>query len=232
MGTLAEMAEKVTSHVQAELWDRAKQAKPFGISIPLLFSAGLALLVDLFQWPRRWLISGFPILTCLVLLGSSKGYRLLPFIPLWMLVAALNLAYAVASTSWLLYSFFAACRCPAIFLTCLFQFAIVVDVVRRMLRSILKQLHFVNDKIAFFDIPALEIDTDVAGLMVIRGVSISLSALTIVAHSIDLGIKLSDDLELTIQMEKVTISPFRRIEVSDCMANIKVCKSLSLFTGY
>ena len=93
-----------------------------------------------------------------------------------------------------------------------------------MLRSLLRQLHFVNDEIAFFDIPALEIDTTVAGLMVIRGMSISLSTLTIIVHGVEVGIKLSDDLELAIQTEKVIIPLFRRIEVSDCMANVKVRK--------
>lgn len=105
----------------------------------------------------------------------------------------------------------------------------MADLMRRMLRLILKQLHFVNDKIAFFDIPGLEIDTDVAGLMVIRGLSISLSTLSIVAHGIEVGIKLSDDLELAIQTEMVTISLFRRIEVGDCMANIKARRSLPPF---
>jgi hypothetical protein len=84
---------------------------------------------------------------------------------------------------------------------------------------------FVNDKIAPFDIPALEIDTDVAGLMVIRGLSISLSTLTIIVHGVEVRIKLSDDLELAIQTEKVTIPLFRRIEVSDCMTNVKVRSS-------
>jgi hypothetical protein len=91
-----------------------------------------------------------------------------------------------------------------------------------MLRAFIKQLYFVNNKIAFFDIPALEIDTNVARLIVIQGLSISLTKLTIVAYSVKVGIKLSDNLEFAIQAEKVTIPLFRRIEVSDCMANIKV----------
>lgn len=158
-----------------------------------------------------------------VLLGASKGYRVLPFMPLWTLIATLNLVYAVSSTSWLLYGFFVAACYPAIFLSCLFQFSFVADMVRRTLRSLLKQLHFVNDKIAFFDIPALEIDVDVVGLLVIRGLSVSLSTLTIIAHGVEVGIRLSNDLELAIQTEKVTIPLFRRIEISDCMANLKVC---------
>ena len=106
-------------------------------------------------------------------------------------------------------------------LTCLFQFETAADILRRNLRGVLKQLHYVNDKVAFFNIPALEIDTDVAGLMVARGITLHLSTLTIVAHGIELGIKLSDDMEIAIQTEQVTVALFRRIEISDVYANLK-----------
>ena len=92
---------------------------------------------------------------------------------------------------------------------------------RTTLRSLIKRLQFVHDKVAFFGLPALEIDVDVAGLMVIRGVTIHLSSLTIVAHGIELGLKLSDDMEIAIQTEEVKIALFRRIEISDVYANLK-----------
>ena len=44
------------------------------------------------------------------------------------------------------------------------------------LRGLPKQLHFVDDKPALFNIPALEIDVDVDGLTIM---TISLSTLTI-----------------------------------------------------
>lgn len=66
------------------------------------------------------------------------------------------------------------------------------DVVKRGLRAALKQLHFIDDKIAFFDIPALEIDTNVDGLMMLRGITFSLSTLSFVVHGVEVGIKLSD----------------------------------------
>jgi hypothetical protein len=62
---------------------------------------------------------------------------------------------------------------------CLFQFATVGNFVSKSLRNVLKQLHFIDDKIAFFDIPALEIDTDVDSLFVMRGVRFSLSTLSL-----------------------------------------------------
>ena len=192
-----------------------------GIPTPILFSATTALLIALYEWPRRWLVSGCPVLTCCILLGASNGYRIAPFISLWTLIATLNLVYAVAATSWLLYGIFIAGCYPTIFLTCLFQFDTVADIIRRNLRSLLKQLQFIEDKIAFFDIPALEIDTDVAGLMVVRGLTFSLSALTVVAHGVELGIKLSDDMELALSTDKVTIPLFRRIEIGDVYGNLK-----------
>lgn len=93
--------------------------------------------------------------------------------------------------------------------------------VRGLLRRVLGQMHFVNDNIAIFDLPALEIDTEVDGLMVIRGVTLSVSTLTLEVHGVEVGIKLSDDMELALQTEKVTIRLFRRIDIGDVYANIK-----------
>lgn len=187
----------------------------------MFFAAGVVLALLLYQWPRRWLVSGAPVLTFCILLGAQKGYRILPFIDLWALLSILNLAYSVASTSWLLYGLFAASCYQAIFLTCLFQFTFAANFVRTTLRSLLKQLQFVQDKVAFFNLPALEIDVDVAGLMVIRGVTFHLSSLTLVAHGIELGLKMSDDMEIAIHTEEVRVALFRRIDVSDVYANLK-----------
>lgn len=95
------------------------------------------------------------------------------------------------------------------------------DLTRKSIRALFKQLHFIDDKVALFDIPALEIDTKLDGLVVLRGITFSLSTLSFVVHGVEVGIKLSDDMELTVQTERVTISLFREIEVSDCFANLK-----------
>jgi len=97
----------------------------------------------------------------------------------------------------------------------------VGNLTRKGLRALLKQLHFIDDKIAFFNIPALEIDTDVDGLMVLRGVTFSLSNLSFVVHGVEVGIKLSDDMELAIQTEEVTVRLFRGIDIGGCYANLK-----------
>lgn len=101
------------------------------------------------------------------------------------------------------------------------QFRSVARHVRKGARSLLKQLHFIDDKVAFFDIPALEIDTDVDGLMVLRGITFSLSTLSFVVHGVEVGIKLSDDMELAISTERVDVRLFRGIDIGDCFANLK-----------
>jgi hypothetical protein len=197
------------------------QRPPISIGTPFLFAAIVAALVATWEWPVRWLISGTPILSLCILMGAAQGHRILAIIPLWTVLSTLNLAYAISATSWLLYGVFTSLVYPAILFVCLFQFDRVARIARRSLRKIILELHFVHDTIALFDIPALEIDVDVDGLMVVRGLTISLSSLTVVAHGIEVGIKLTDDMELAISTETVTIALFRRIEISDCFANIK-----------
>lgn len=186
-----------------------------------LFAAATVVFLAVFHWPFRWLLAGAPLLTYSILLGASKGCRILPFINLWTLVLLINLVYSVAATSWLLWWGYAAACYPAIFLSCLFQFDTVARFARRKLRTLLKELQFANDKIAFFDLPALEIDVDVEGLMCIRGMTFSLSSLTIIAHGVEVGIKFSDDMELALAVDKVTVRLFRRIDVEDVYGNVK-----------
>lgn len=192
-----------------------------GLHYPIAYASLTVLLVTLFKWPLRWLIAGAPILQFFVILGGAQGNRILPGFHLWPLFTTLNLLYSICSTSWLLYWVFAALCYPAIGLTCLFQFAFASDFARRNLRKLLKELHFIDDKIAFFEIPALEIDTEVDGLLVVRGVTFLISTLSFVVHAVEVGIKLSDDMELAIQTERVEVRLFRGIWIGDCYANIK-----------
>lgn len=174
------------------------------------------------SWPFRWVISGAPILVYVVLLGEAYGHRILPFVPVWTIFTTVNLIYVVSATSWLLYWVFAACCWPTILVASLFQFDAPGGFARRMLRkTFLRDLHFIDDQIAFFDLPALEIDTEVKGLFVVRGVSLSLSTMTLVAHGVEAGIKLSEDIELAIQTDKVVVPLFREIHVDDIYANVK-----------
>lgn len=200
-----------------------------GITWALLALSFIALLISTSTWTRWWLISGAAFETIIILAGASFGNRIFPSVPLWTLLASFNLVYAVVSTSWLLLALFTAGCWPFIFLTCLFQFTFCANQARKALRAVLRDLHFTRDRIAFFNLPALEIDTEVDGLLVIRGVTISLSDLTLVAHGVEVGIKLTDDIELALQTDEVRVPFFRGIEVSDVYANIKGGKSEMTF---
>ncbi|KAJ4408066.1 hypothetical protein N0V91_003414 [Didymella pomorum] len=191
-------------------------------NLHLTFLAVAAVATLTFRWPYRWILSGAPQLIYALLLGEAKGNRVLPFVPLWTIFATVNFVYAVCSTSWLLFWVFWAACWPTFTIACLFMFDAPAGLARRLSRkTFLRDLHFINDQVAFFDLPALEIDTEVKGLFVIRGVTLSLSTLTLVAHGIEAGIKLSDEVELGIQVDKVTVPLFREIRVDDVYANIK-----------
>lgn len=124
----------------------------------------------------------------LIIYGAANHTRILPDIPLWTLLATFNLLYAVCSTSWLLYALFATTVHPFMILTCLNDFPLAAKLARRGLRKVLGgHSHFIKDKLALFNLPALEIDTDVDGLFVVRGLTMSFSSLTLVAHGIELG---------------------------------------------
>jgi hypothetical protein len=159
------------------------------MAVSILATSLLILLVSSLVWARRWLWSGAAIESLLLIYGWEMEGRILPYIPLWTVLSTLNVIYAVCSTSWLLHILFSMACWPLLFITCLSQFPSVSDLARRSLRKALREYpsHFIRDKIALFNLPALEIDTDVDGLMVIRGITISLSSLTLVAHGIEVG---------------------------------------------
>ncbi|KAI5250230.1 hypothetical protein E4T43_00351 [Aureobasidium subglaciale] len=211
-----------SSFTPRDLPERQKKLQPIlGIPVPYLFAATSVLSVALFTWPLPWIISGSAVLTYTILDGAARGHRVLPFFNIWSLLLLINLTYGVASTSWLLHGVFAAACWPAVFSTCLFQFDPVGRFVRKKIRNVLKQLQFIDDQVAFFDLPALEIDVDVNGLMNIRGMTFSLSSLMIIAHGVEVGIKFSDDMEVAIAVDEVRVSLFRRIDISDVYANVK-----------
>ncbi|KAI1339184.1 hypothetical protein F5Y15DRAFT_80944 [Xylariaceae sp. FL0016] len=171
------------------------------------------------RWP--WIASGTPFLLVSLILGEWHGRRVVQWLPLWAIFTTINFAYVVAASSWLILWAYAALCYPAIILSCLFQFDAAANWARRRARGLLRHVSFVQDTVGLFDLPALEIDTDTTGLFVVRGLTLSLSTLTATAYGIEVGVKLSDDMELAIQTDKVVIKLFRRIEIGDVYANIK-----------
>lgn len=228
------------------------------ISSPSLYLLLLLGLCIPFQWPLYWLLSGAPFLEAVLLLGAGGSLRrgkrggnngkekkkkkesveengwtrILPHFPLWPLAISLDLCYCVCSTSWLFYYLFTFACWGAIPVVCLFQFPIAGMVVRKQLRKVLLLktfgLQFVDDRIGVFDIPGLEIDTDVDGLMVIRGVTVRLSEMSLTVHGVEVGLKLvmeegnnEKEIEVGIMCEEVVVRLGRGIEVGDCFASVK-----------
>ncbi|KAJ9657720.1 hypothetical protein H2198_004135 [Neophaeococcomyces mojaviensis] len=206
-----------------------QEQSALGLTLPLVATSFTVLLVVVSHWARQWLVSGCAIENLLILYAAGTGPRVFPSVPLWTLLTFFNLVYAVASTSWLLYGCFTVACWPFVLVTCLFQFEFAADIARKCLRRMLLDLHFTRDRIAVFNLPALEIDTEVSGLMVIRGVTISLSSLTLVAHGVEVGIKLTDDIELALHADEVRVLFFRRIEVGDVYSNLKGGKAEMTF---
>jgi len=220
---LAEKTNRTNSVSEDPMSSNSGKLEPlFGIlSIKYAFSISLILLFAAFHWPVRWCFSGSPILTFVLLLGAENGTRVLQFIPLWLMISVIQISYVLAATSWLFYWIFVAACYPTIGFVCLYQFETASRFARHQLRRILRELKFTKDVIAFFDLPALEIDVDVEGLMVIRGFTFSISSLTVIAHGVEVGVKFSDDLEVAFVVDTVTVKLFRRVDISDVFASVK-----------
>lgn len=186
---------------------------------PLAYLAFVSLGTTILSW--RWTFSGIPLLACSLAIGEWNGKRVFPRIPLWAVFTVISVTYIVASTSWVLYWGFATTCYIALSLSCLFQFRFAAKIVRRYLVNVLRECHIVQGSISLFDLPALEIDKDTVGLFVIRGLTFSLSTLTATAYGIEVGVKFDDDMELSIQTDKVIVALFRRITIGNVYANVK-----------
>jgi hypothetical protein len=209
-----------TGGAPSKLRDRQAYRSGAYLQAHIFLGVTVGLLVT-FRWPLRWLLSGTPVLTYILWLGEGTSYRVQPFIPLWTLVILINLTYSIAATSWLLFSMYLPACYFTIVVASLYQFNLAARLLRSALGSVLEQPQFIHDKVAFFNIPALEIDTEGRGLMVVRGVTFSLLHLSLVAHGVEVGIKLSDDMELAIHVDNVKISLLRRIDIGDVYCNLK-----------
>ncbi|TGO19613.1 hypothetical protein BTUL_0003g00670 [Botrytis tulipae] len=103
---------------------------------------------------------------------------------------------------------------------------------RRQLRRVLLVkrfgLQFIEDRVGVFDIPGLEIDTEVDGLMVVRGMTLRVSAMSLVVHGVEVGLKMvvgegeeEEEIEIGIVCEEVLVRLGRGIEVGDCFVSVK-----------
>jgi hypothetical protein len=135
------------------------------------------------SWMQGWLSSGCAVESFFLATGPAEHWSVSRYI----LLAALNAAHLLASTSWLFHLAFAVVCWPLVAVTCIVQYAAVSSFTRHRLRSWLKYVHFYRDKIAFFYLPSLVIDTDLDGLATVRGVTFSILDLTLELHGIEIG---------------------------------------------
>jgi hypothetical protein len=116
----------------------------------------------------------------------------------------LNAIYAVASTSWLLRISYASTCWLLVIATAIAQYAAISSFTRGRLRQLLRQVHFHQDKVAFFDFPVLIIDSEMTGFVAVHGVTVSLLTLSVEFHSIDLSMYTSRMLCHTFLSESNT----------------------------
>ncbi|CAD6439820.1 e7fdd15e-8288-412d-9e4e-1ad462be898c [Sclerotinia trifoliorum] len=163
---------------------------------------------------------------------SAACTRILPGVPLWPLTTTLDLTYCICRTSWLFYYLFTVTCWSSIPIICLFQFPIAGQLLRKQLRKILLSktwgLQFIDDRIGIFDIPGLEIDTKVDGLVVVRGVTLILSEMSLTVHGVEVVLKLmvgegkdGEIIDVGIGCEEVVVRLGRGIEVGDCFVSVK-----------
>lgn len=205
--------------------DSRKAHDPFhglyGVRMPYYFLAMALLTLPLYDWSRRWWISGAPLLTMSLLSGRLGRLSSSPAL-LAVAIAQVNITYALFNTSWLFFDFYIALSYPAALFMTLVSSVRVQRSARRLLRIVLKNFHFYEDKLAFFELPALDIDDgDVPCLLVVRGFTFTVSRMALEVHGIEVGVKLNDDLEIAIQTDRFTWRIMRGIEIGDIYASLK-----------
>ncbi|KAK6541900.1 hypothetical protein TWF694_007677 [Orbilia ellipsospora] len=195
----------------------------FGLSTPYFFLLFSAYTLFAFpEWSSRWWLSGIPLLCFLVLLGAHKSEipnthpaQRLPHI------AAILFIHLILSTSWLARYVLAILTWPFVAILAISNFTILQGFVRRFMRRLGRDMHYFQDKIACFDLPALDIDVHVNGMMVIEGATFTLSTLTIEAHSIEVALKVDDGLEVCFRTEKAIARLGRSVEIGDVYVTLK-----------
>jgi hypothetical protein len=162
----------------------------FSLTSLVLGAGAIGALPFFSNWTNNWICSGAAIESLLLLFGPP----LQADVPSWVFVLGLNAIYAVASTSWLLRISFASTCWLLVLATAIAQYAAISSFTRGRLRRLLHQVHFHQDKVAFFDFPVLIIDSEMSGFVAVHGVTVSLLTLSVEFHSIDLSMYTSQKL--------------------------------------
>ena len=179
-----------------------------GLLSIVLWASTFVELVATLPWnvSWRWIWSGCAIESILLIFGSLNDSRIFTDVSLGLQLILLNGSYAVSFTSWHIYIFAGGCY-GLILVTILYQFESLSSYTRIYLRKLLRGTHFIYDKVARFDLPALRIDTTLSGLFVVRAISFSFSDLTIVAHGLELS--KFKEVEPPVGIENVRLTPIQ-----------------------
>ena len=156
----------------------------------LLCTSVVIFLAATLPWAQRWLFSGCPIEALLVLYGRAVNEpgSAFEFISLTSTLPCLNLVYAVASTSQLLYTCFSVLCWVSVASTGLLLFPSAWMLVVRGLFSLFRPFSRVTDSKTFKEWPALQFEATVlSGLLVVRSLTVNISSLRIEARGIEAG---------------------------------------------
>ncbi|KAK6529464.1 hypothetical protein TWF281_008637 [Arthrobotrys megalospora] len=195
----------------------------FGLSTPAFSLAFSIYTIFAFpEWSIRWWISGTPLLCFLILYGASVSElpntyptQRLPYI------LGILFVYLLLSTSWLAHCVLTTLTWPFVAILATANFTFLQAIVRRSMRRLGRDMHFFQNKIACFDLPALDIDVRANGMMVIEGVTFTLSTLTLEAHSIEVALKIDEGLEVCLRTEKAIARFGRCVEIGDVYVTLK-----------
>ncbi|KAK6511664.1 hypothetical protein TWF481_000573 [Arthrobotrys musiformis] len=195
----------------------------FGLSIPVFYLAFSIYTIFAFpEWSVRWWVSGVPLLCFLILYGASISglpnthpTQRLPH------VLGITLLYLVFSTSWLAHYILATISWPFVVILATANFPFLQAIARRSMRRLGRDMHYFQNKIACFDLPALDIDVRTNGMMVIEGLTFTVSTFTLEAHSIEVVLKIDDGLEICLRTEKAIARLGRCVEIGDVYVTLK-----------
>ncbi|EPS44801.1 hypothetical protein H072_1203 [Dactylellina haptotyla CBS 200.50] len=195
----------------------------FGLSTPYFFLIFSTYTLTAFpEWSLRWWLSGIPLLCFLILLGAHKSElpnthpaQRLPYI------AAILFIHLILSTSWLAYYILAVLTWPFVAILAIANYTVLQGIVRKSMREMGRDMHYFQDKIACFDLPALDIDVRANGMMVIEGATFTLSTLTLEAHGIEVALQVDDGLEVCFRTEKAIARFGRCVEIGDVYITLK-----------
>lgn len=179
--------------------------------------------VEQSPWAYTSLLSGAAPLSYILISGKVNGSdkRLLSSVPICFLILSVNLTEMVSATSWLFIAIFTSMCWPLVFLAGLYRWQIAAEGARLFLRKVFDFAHFSSDYVALFNLPAIDIDPNMADPVIVKGVKFSFSTMTLTVYGIEVSVKLSGNVELSLRSEKVNFVLLRGIEVDSICINVK-----------